>query len=204
MTRAPILLLSCVVSFFVALGSALAGLADSLSAAQLAQLEKGQLVMTQRDVPGGSWPELTVYTLVKASVDQIESVFRDYDHAQDYQSGLVSAKVLEHPSKDVYVVEYTSKLPLIGSTSNTVQNTFSKSGGGLTVKWKLLKSTTADVSDGSLRVEPYGEGSILRYTNYVQPKSAIAGLAKGAAAGSVKTTVSELKAEAERRAAAGQ
>jgi hypothetical protein len=81
-----------------------------------------------------------------------------------------------------------------------VENTFSQSGSGVTVQWKLLKSAMADVSDGSLQVEPYKTGSIMRYTNYVKPKFSLAGMAKGAALDSVKTTVTELKAEAEKRA----
>ncbi len=195
------LILACLLLSIAAPARAVAGVADALTADQISQLKSGQLVVTSRTITGGAWPELTVYTLVNAPVSVVESVFRDYAHAQDFQKGLISANVLEHPSPDVYVVAYTSKLPLVGKTTNTVQNTFESSSGGLTVSWKLLKSDTADVSDGSLRVEPYGNGSILRYTNYVQPKSAIAGLAKWAAADSVKTTVTELKTEAERRAA---
>jgi hypothetical protein len=99
-------------------------------------------------------------------------------------------------------VEYTQKLPIFGTTNFTVQNTYSESDGGVTVTWKLLKSSMADVSDGSIRVEPYGNGgSIMRYINYVKPKlGALAGMAKGSALDSVKSTVSDLKNEAEKRA----
>lgn len=181
-------------------GVASASILDSLTAEQQAELNAGQDVVTSKDIEGGVWPELTVYTKVNAPVQTVASVFQDYDNAQSYQPNLVSAKVIERPSKNVNVVEYTSKLPLFGTTSYTVENTFSESGGGVTVKWKLLKSDMADISDGSLRVEKDGDGSVLRYTNYVKPKSGIAAVAKGAARSEVLKTVSYLKAEAERRA----
>ncbi len=177
-----------------------ADVAGSLSADQLSQLKGGRMVVESKDMPGGVWPQITIYTLVNAPVATISGVFKDYAHAQDFQPSLISAKVISQPSPNVFNVEYTQKMPLFGTTNVTVQNTFTDSNAGVTVQWKLLKSAMADISDGSLRVEPYGSGSIMRYTNYVKPKFALAGVAKGAALDSVKTTVSELKAEAEKRA----
>lgn len=178
-----------------------ADVADSLSGAQLSQLKAGEMVVESKDVPGGVWPQVTIYTLVAAPVATIGGVFRDYAHAPEFQPSIVSATVVAHPSANVYNVEYTQKLPMFGTTKFTVQNTFQTSGDALTVTWKLLKSSMADISDGSLQVEPYGDGSIMRYINYVKPKlGALAGMAKGSALDSVKTTVSELKAEAEKRA----
>jgi hypothetical protein len=184
-------------------GSAVADIVGSLSPEQLAKLKAGQMVVESQDVPGGVWPKLTVYTLVNAPVSTISSVFRDYAHAQDFQPSIVSAKVVSQPSPNACSVEYTQKLPIFGTTNFTVQNTFSNSDGGLTVTWKLLKSSMADVSDGSLRVEPDGTGSIMRYINYVKPKLGfLAGAAKNSALESVKSTVSDLKKEAEKRASA--
>jgi len=185
-------------------GAAVADIAGTLSSSQLSQVKSGQMVVTQKDIPGGVWPQLTVYTLVNAPVATVAAVFRDYDHAQDFQPNLISAKVIARPSPNVCDVEYTSKMPIFGSMVYTVENTFNETKDGVDVSWKLLKSPMADVSDGSLRVEPFGTGSILRYTNYVKPKSSIAIVAKGAALGEVKNTVAALKAEAEKRAKAGQ
>lgn len=177
-----------------------ADIAGGLTAVQAAQLKSGQMVVESKDIPGGVWPQITIYTVVNAPVATISAVFRDYAHAQDFQQSIVSAKVVSQPSPNVYDVEYTQKMPIFGTTTFTVRNTFTESGGGLTVQWTLLKSAMADISDGSLRVEPYGAGSVMRYTNYVKPKFALAGMARGAALESVKTTVTELKAEAEKRA----
>lgn len=178
-----------------------AGLTDALSKAQIADLNAGNLVVTSRDVEGGIWPELTVYTRVKAPVATVKAVFLDYDNAQNYIPNLVSAKVIATPEENVRDVQYTSRLPLLGNSVYSVRNWYSDDADGTTVKWKLLQSGSADISDGSLRVEASPDGgSILRYTNYVKPKSAIAIVAKGAAQSEVRKTVSAIKGEAEKRA----
>lgn len=184
-----------------AMGFARADLTSGLSSDQIKAIQSGQMVVTQKDVPGGVWPQLTVYTRVNAPVATVDRVFRDYAHASDFQPSIISAKVINQPGPNVYDVEYTQKLPLFGTTSFTVRNTFNENGGALDVSWTLLKSSMADISEGSLRVEPNGNGSVMRYTNYVKPKlGALAGVAKGAALDEVKATVSALKAEAEKRA----
>jgi len=176
-----------------------ADLVSELSKEEISDLKSGDVVVRPKD-RGGVWPELTVYTLIKAPVSTVEKVLRDYEHAHEFQAGLVSAKVLEHPNPDTYVVEYTSKVPILGSMSNTVRNTFTSDDDGVNVAWNLVKSSSADISEGSLRVEPFENGSIMRYTNYVKPKSSVAALAKGAALKEVKKTVNEIKTEAEKRA----
>jgi hypothetical protein len=193
--------LACLVVGLAMTGVAYADLAADLSASQLQQLKSGQMIVIPKDVPGGAWPQVTVYTLVNAPVPVIAGVFRDYKHASEFQPDIISAKVVSQPSPDVCDVEYTQKMPILGTTTFTVRNTFSQtSDGGETVQWKLLKSPMAEVSDGSLRVEPFEKGSILRYVNYVKPKIPFASVAKSAALDSVKSTVSQLKAEAEKRA----
>lgn len=176
---------------------------DALTSDQIAQLNKGELVVTSRDVPGGVWPELTVYTRVSAPVTAVGDVFLDYENAQKYIPNLVSAKVIAQPEPDVRDVEYTSKMPLLGNSTYSVRNWFEQGPDGITVRWKLIQSPMAEISDGSLRVEPSEGGCVLRYTNYVKPKSSIAIVAKGAAQSEVKKTVAAIKTEAERRAKQG-
>jgi hypothetical protein len=174
-------------------------LLSDLDASQLADLQAGNQVVISTPVPGGPWPRLQVYTLVNAPVSAVESVFRDYKGAASYIPNLVSADVLEQPDPNTYIVKYTSTMPLVGKTSNTVRNIYSYDGTALVVKWNLIESGLADISTGELRVEPYQTGSVLRYTNYVKPKSSLAVLAKSAALSEVKQTVLAIKKEAERR-----
>jgi len=180
-------------------GPAGAGIPDDLDVAQRAELDKGELVVRSKDVEGGPWPQLMVYTRVDAPVAAVEKVFRDYAGAASYIPNLTAAEVIERPDPDTYVVRYTQKVPILGQTSNTVRNTYSHPGNGLVVAWNLIESPHADISEGELRVEPDAKGSVLRYTNYVKPKSSLAFLAKSAALGEVKRTVSAIKSESEKR-----
>ena len=178
-------------------------LMKNLSQSQVASVEQGQMVVASVNIPGGPWPQLKVYTVVNAPVAVIKSVFLDYANAQDYIPNLVSAKVVDRPSSNVVDVCYTSHMPLIGNSSSTVRNVYTTKGNSLTVDWHLLSSPVASVSTGQLKVEPFGSGSIMRYTNYVVPKSSLAFLARGVALNEVKATVAAIKKQAEKVASQG-
>ncbi len=175
--------------------------AGELTSAQTAEVDAGELVVSEQEKPGGPWPVITVVTKIAAPLETVTKLFRDYEAAPDYQPNIVAAEVVSQPSANVVDVKYTSKMPVVGESSNTVRNTFTETADSTTVVWTLLESTTADVSDGSMVVESYEGGTLLTYTNYVKPKSKLAILARGAAVGEVKKTVRQIKAEAERRAA---
>lgn len=175
-------------------------LLEDLSPAQQQEIRDGQTVVVTEDVAGAPWPRLRVYTKVNAPVSAVEKVFRDYASAPTYTPGLSAAEILRQPDADTYEVRYTSAMPLIGDSVSTVRNLYRKEGEHLVVSWKLLEATHADESTGELRVEPAGDGAcVLRYTNFVRPKSSFAKLAKSAALGEVKKTVNAIKAESEKR-----
>jgi hypothetical protein len=170
-----------------------------LDQSQMARLEGGRLVLLSEEA-GGVWPRLILYVRVEAPVGAVERVFRDYAGAASYVPGLVSATVLRQPDPDTYEVRYVNAIPLIGQARSVVRNRYSRDGEALVVRWHLLEASHADESTGELRVEPYDEGTcVLRYSNYVKPKSSLAKWAKGAAAGEARKTVLALKKESERR-----
>jgi len=183
--------------------TASASLKDDLSAAEIKQIESGEMVTHQKEVDGGIWPELTVYRLVKAPAKEVTSVLGDYPNAHTYIPNLIKAEVVDTPATNVKDVEYTVKLPLFSTMQYTVRNKFEAEGDTLFVKWNLLQSPLADESTGSLAVEPFGEYSIIRYKNYVKPKTKLAGVAKGAALKEVQETVLAISKEAERRSGEG-
>ncbi len=171
-----------------------------LDATQQAGLHRGEVILRSEEVSGGVWPRLIVYVRVEAPVGAVERVFRDYAGASDYIPGLVSATILRQPDADTYEVRYVNAMPLIGQSRSVVRNRYSRDGETLVVRWNLLEASHADESTGELRVEPYPGGTcVLRYSNYVKPKSSLAKLAKGAAAGEARKTVLALKKESERR-----
>ncbi len=192
--------LAFAVAACISIHPAAASVVSELTADQKSQLEAGEMLVSESKVEGGSWPKVTVTTLVKAPVATLTALFHDYEAAPSYQPNMVSATVIKKESPNVVDVRYVSKLPIVGENTNTVRNTYSTSGDMSKVQWTLLESTSANVSDGSMTVEPFDGGSVLRYENYVEPKSKLAVLARSAAVGEVKKTVTEIKDEAEKRA----
>jgi len=197
---APMIRLLTLVSILALAAPLESSVLEDLDEQQRGNVEAGKLVVRSEDVPGGPWPRLIVYTLVEAPVAGVEGVFRDYDSASSYTPGLISAEVLARPDPDTYEVRYTSAMPLIGQSVSTVRNKYAYEGEELVVRWQLLEATHADESTGELRVQPQGETrSVMRYSNYVKPKSALAALAKSAALNEVKKTVTAIKTESEKR-----
>lgn len=189
------------VAFLFTVSTGFSSVINDLNASQSAQLNSGQMVVKTEDVANAPWPRLRVYTKVDAPVSVVEKLFRDYPSASSYTPGLKSAEILAQPTPDTYKVCYTSTMPLVGDTKSTVLNHYSKDGDALVVNWNLIQADLADESTGELRVEPAPDGgSILRYTNFVRPKSSFAKLAKSAAVSEVKQTVAAIKSESEKRA----
>jgi hypothetical protein len=173
---------------------------QDLDPSQQAGLDKGEVVIRSEPVPGGVWPRIIAYVRIKAAVDTVEKVFRDYANAASYMPGLVKAEVLRRPDPDTYDVRYTNTMPVVGEMQSTVRNRYTRSGDTLIMRWKLLEAAHADESTGELHVEPAGpRAAIMRYSNYVRPKTSLARLAKSAATAEVRKTVLALKKESERR-----
>jgi len=174
-----------------------AAMIDELDAAQQAQLKNGQVVVTAADIAGFVWPKLTLYKIVNASPAQMMALFADYAAAPGYTPNMVSAVVTATPKPNVKNVRYTVRVPVLGTISYDVENTFSKNK----VTWDLIQSPLAKSSTGSLRVEPYGDNQTLfSYTNLVEPVTKMAALLKGQARNEAVATINAISSEAEKRA----
>lgn len=178
-----------------------AGLIDEVPDNARDELAQGQVVVKSKTVPGAPWPQLSLYQVVDAPPKVLSDLFLDYPSAPSYTPGMIAAKVVaDNPdgSKDV---QYTVKVPVLQKISYTVRNTYIRKGKSFEVDWTLIQSPLAKAVDGSLRIEPYGNGqTLLCYTNLVVPiTNLVAGL-KNQALTEAKATVAAIKAEAEKRA----
>lgn len=164
------------------------------------ELADGQMVVKTQTVSGAPWPRVILYQVVNAPVKVIWDLFNDLNAASSYTPNLISADVIAQNgnTKDV---RYTVKVPVLMRISYVVRNTYIKKKDGYEIDWTLLQSPLAKSSDGSLRVEPYGNNqSLICYTNLCVPiTNLVAGL-KNQALNEAKTTVRAIAAEAERRA----
>lgn len=178
-----------------------AALIDEVPSNARDELAAGQVVVKSKSVNGAPWPKLSLYQVVDAPPDVLEKLFTDYAAAPSYTPGMLGAKVVANNPDGSKDVEYTVKVPVLQKISYAVRNTYTRKGKSFSVDWTLLHSPLAKSVDGSLRIEPYGNGqTLLCYTNLVVPiTNLVAGL-KNQALNEAKATVRAIKAEAERRA----
>jgi len=166
----------------------------------LDELAAGQVVVKSKAVSGAPWPRLSLYQVVNAPPAVLKNLFTDYASAPSYTPNLISADILATNPDGSKDVQYTTKVPILGKISYSVRNSYITKGNSYEVDWTLIKSPLAKSSDGSLRIEPYGQNqTLLCYTNLCVPITSLPGM-KEAALGEAKTTVRAIKAEAEKRA----
>ncbi len=182
-----------------------AALIDQVPANQKAQLAAGQTVVTSQNVAGYAWPQLILFRVVNAPPSMVYELFGDYSAVSSYNHNVISAKVIavnDDGSKDV---QYTVKAPIIQRTSYTVRNTYTQKGSTYKVSWVLLKSALAKSSDGSLKLEPYGNNqTLMRYENLCVPITTLFSSMQNQALEDAKSTVNDIAKEAQRRQAASQ
>lgn len=178
-----------------------ADLLKEVPKSQRDELAEGQTVVKSTDMPGLPWPQLSLYRVVNAPPDVVVDLFTDYDAAPSYTPGLLNAQVISTNPDGTKDVRYTVKVPVIQRTSYVVRNTYQKQGSNFTVSWKLVQSPLAKKSDGSLRIQPYGDDrTLMCYTNLCVPITNLVSGLKNQALVEAKNTVLALATEAERRA----
>jgi hypothetical protein len=178
-----------------------ADLVKEVPKSQRDELAEGQTVVKSTDIAGLPWPQLSLYRVVNAPPSVVSDLFTDYDAAPSYTPGLISADVIATNPDGTKDVRYTVKVPVIQRTNYVVRNTYQQQGSNFTVSWKLLQSSLAKRSDGSLRIEPYdGDRTLLCYTNLCVPITNLVSGLKNQALVEAKNTVLALATESERRA----
>lgn len=177
-----------------------ASIISELPPADKVLIEKGDNVVTTIEKAGAVWPEVRSYRKVKATPQEVTNLFLDYEHANTFIDNLESAKVEKEPDANTKDVRYSVKLPIIFSIHYLVRNQYEKTSDGYTVKWHLLEPPFAAKSAvGSLRVEEYGDISVICYANHVEPSTKLIAGLRGHAVKEAVKTVNAIVKEAERR-----
>jgi hypothetical protein len=177
-----------------------AALLSELSTADQKRVKSGGQVMTSEPLDGYPWPRVRVYQLVQATPAEVMAVFTDYNSGCEFVPNCLKSKISKQISPLVTEVDYVIDVPMLQDEAYTVRDTLSAGAGGtLTVKWKVLKATSIEQSEGNLYAEPFGDGaSLIRYTNLVKPSSVAAPLLKGIAMGQMKDTVQAIADQVEK------
>lgn len=171
--------------------TASAGLLDGLTPAQKARVEAGEIVYTPQQVAKMPWPRAVVYRTVAASPQEVMAVFTNYAAAPEFVPNVVQATIVRTIQPGQQEVRYELSVPLLPNEVYTATNTLSRREGGkvLEVSWRAGEARYFRSSIGKIEVAPNGNGSIIRYTNLVDPGTRFASLLKGTAEKQIKETV---------------
>jgi hypothetical protein len=177
-----------------------AGLFADLSTDDQNKVKAGDQVMTTEVLDGYPWPRVRVYQLVKATPREVMAVFTDYNKACHFVPNCLKSEISKKINPLVTEVDYVIDVPMLADEAYTVRDVLSTGpGGALMLKWKMLKATSIEESQGNLYAEPFGnDASIIRYTNLVKPSSIAAPLLKGMAMGQMKDTVQAIVTQVEK------
>lgn len=177
-----------------------AGIYEGLTDDEKNQVQAGAQVVKTVDVPGASWPRVTVYQYVKATPEEVMGVFTDYERATHYMSGLTKAKISKRIDARTVEIDYMLALPLVADEWYTVRDTLSDydNGASYQVAWTLVKAYSTRSTEGSMKVETLGSGSIISYDNFVVSNRSGAGFMYKKAIARVRDSVRDIQREVER------
>jgi ribosome-associated toxin RatA of RatAB toxin-antitoxin module len=167
---------------------------NSLGEGHHAKLNSGKPVILEEEIQDNPWPRFTIYELVKATPVQVAAVFWDCEKDPEYIPNCTKVSVLSRPSPNVVEAEYTLKMPfLIPDEVYISRNEIRRTpDGGYEVSWKVLNSRYTKSCSGSLHLESHDGGTLIRYSNLVEPGSRIAKLLRASASRQVVESVQSL------------
>ena len=189
MTRVRLFFFSLVVCL-AALPAATAGLLDDLTREQRANLEKGDLIVLEQDIPGKPWPRVRIYKKIQASPEQVAGVFFDYNQAKTFIPDVLESRISKKISPGVMEVDYEVDVPILADEAYTARNEMKALQDGYQASWTLLRALQTKAAEGNLLIEPFENGSsVIRYTNLVTPSSGMAKILKLPAMARMQKTV---------------
>jgi len=189
MTRVRLYFL-CLAACVAVLPAATAGLLEDLSRDQQLELEKGDLIVLEQDIPGKPWPRVRIYKRIKATPEEVAAVFFDYDQAKTFIPDVLESKISKKIAPCVVEVDYEVNVPILSDEAYTALNEMKALGESYQVSWTLLRALQTKAAEGNLLIEPFENGSsVIRYTNLVTPSSGMAKILKGPALFRMQKTV---------------
>jgi len=166
------------------------GILGELNGPQASEVMGGKQVVIMEEIAGKPWPKVRLYQKIKATSEEVISVFFDYKNAKRYVPNILKSEISKQVSPCVLEVDYGVDIPILPDEYYTVRNTLQAGlAGAYRVDWVLLRALQTKASEGSLRVEPADGGAVLCYTNLVTPGSVMAPLLRSKAIEQMRNTV---------------
>ena len=166
-------------------------LIEELNPTQRSILQDGGQVIITENIAGDVWPRARIYQMISASAEETMAVFFDCESAYTYVPHLTHSVISKKIDARTYEVDYRLNIPIMPDERYTVRSSLHPlQDGRYELDWKLLRATTTRASEGSFRVQLYGENkSIFCYSSLVVPGSRFAIVLRGLALEQLQQTV---------------
>ena len=167
---------------------------NGLSLRQRDLLLSGETIILEEEISGNPWPRFIVYQLVKALPSEVAAVFWDLKLDPQYIPNCATVTILNSPSPSVVEGEYTLRMPFLLPDEVYVSRNMLRHSGteDLEISWEVLRSRYTKSGRGALTLQGHEGGTLLRYSNLVEPGSRIAGLMRKSAGRQVVESVKAL------------
>lgn len=154
---------------------------DQLTAAQAAHLASGKPLVLEKEMPGEPWPEITIWQMVKYTPEELAGVFWDSELDAAYLPGCLSARILSRPDPSSQKAEFKLRMPFFLPDEVYVSDIKLIPGppGTYRISWKVLESVYAKSCRGEILIQPHAGMTLIRYSNFMVPRSRIAVLLRG-------------------------
>ena len=191
--------------------SASAAVIDQLSVLERAQLASGAAIVKTQELPGSSWPAVSVYQLVNATPEAAMADFTDYNRQSSYLKeccGLLVSRVLDPAvGGDLRVqrVLYELEVPIFANERYELREEMSRlEDGSYRVVWgKVSTGGHSDSIFGRAMFEPYDGKTLFYYYNFTKITTMGAGFFAKASVERAQTTVTAMARHMEQQATSG-
>jgi len=170
-------------------------IAKEVTSEELAQMEKGELVVKTKEVEGSAWPEITIYSIVQgASALESMGLFSALDYQKDYVPNIIQSKPVKHISAVEVLTEYEMHVPFpLANAHYTHGSVVHQYSDDYELTWYKVSSTSTDDVKGSAYFSAYKNGTLFRYRSYIKPKSMFGSFVKKIMLKDVKNTIQAIR-----------
>ena len=209
--KAPRRVTMSALGVLVASQSAMASVLDPLSVAERVEIDKGEVIVKSQDMPGSSWPSVTVYQLVNTTPEEAMAVFTNYGEQATYLRGccgVLESRVLDAAvggDRRIQRVLYELEVPVVANERYELREEMSKGpSGSYSVTWR--KVSTGGHSDdivGRATFEPRGGKTAFSYNNFTKINEFGAGFFADQSVERTQKTVEVMAKQMEKEQASG-
>lgn len=152
---------------------------NELTKDELGRLDKGELIVKTREIPGSAWPEITQYLKVSATPLESMAIFSALDYQKDYVPNVITSKPIKHISPVEVLTEYEMHVPFpLSNAHYTHGSIVHKYNLDYELTWYKVESSSTEEVIGSSYFIPYQNETLWRYRSYIKPKSMFGSMVK--------------------------